>query len=150
MKTNSKESPNIQWLQGVCIVPVNITETTKTEDEISYNWERIDLPDNGTNRNKTDVQLITEAINSWLNTEKRLRLDAGFLVGEVLFDSDINARLAYTELAMALQADPTYTTPWKASDGVWVTMDAGLYAQVYAAGKAHIQSVFTWLAEKSE
>lgn len=149
MKTNSKEYPAVQWLQGVVICPVKITEKTNEDGEVSYDWERVDLPATSVNRQKTDDQLISEATSQWANAEKKAMLDAGFMVDGTLFDSDTNARLAYAELAMALQADPVYTTPWKASDGVWVTMNAELYAQVYAAGKEHVQSVFAWLADQS-
>lgn len=45
---------------------------------------------------------------------------------------------------MKLHADPEFSTAWKASDGVWVTMNAELFSQVYAAGAAHIAACFAW------
>ena len=83
-----------------------------------------------------------------IQNEKSRARDAGFLVGGVLFDSDAGARLAYLELENKLSSDPTFTTSWKASDGVWVTMDATLYAQVKAAGTAHISACFAWQAAR--
>jgi FMN phosphatase YigB (HAD superfamily) len=83
-----------------------------------------------------------------IQTEKSRARDAGFFVDGVLFDSDSAARVAYLELAMRLQAEPTFSTAWKASDGVWVTMDATLYAQVKAAGTAHISACFAWQAAR--
>lgn len=80
-----------------------------------------------------------------LNQEKKSRLNAGFDLDDVHYDYDINARIAYRELADELREDPSYITPWKASEGIWVTMDATLYSQVKQAGKAHIASVFAWL-----
>ena len=77
MKSNSKESPNIQWLQGLCIVPVNITETTNEEGETSYNWERIDLPDNSINRAKTDAKLQTEANKIYAKVQQEETLKTG-------------------------------------------------------------------------
>ena len=79
-----------------------------------------------------------------LQGEKSRARDGGFTVGGVLFDSDEAARVAYLELAMKLQADPAFSTAWKASDGVWVTMNAELFSQVYAAGAAHIAACFAW------
>lgn len=145
MKSNSKEYPTVQWLQGVCIVPVNITEKTNEEGEVSYDFTRIDLPDNSTNRNKTAAELVRESTLLWLSEEKKTRLTAGFLVGDTLFDSDSNARLAYAELAMKFQSVPTFTKQWKAANDVWVAMDATMFAQVMVAGEAHITSVFAWL-----
>lgn len=74
--------------------------------------------------------------------------DAGFDVGGVHFDSDASARISYGELSDMLKTDPAYTTPWRASSGAWVTMDATLYAQVQAAGAAHLQGVFAWQAAR--
>lgn len=83
-----------------------------------------------------------------IQAEKNRARDGGFPVGGVLFDSDAGARLAYLELENKLSSDPTFTTSWKASDGVWVTMDAMLYAQVKAAGTAHISACFAWQAAR--
>lgn len=70
--------------------------------------------------------------------------DGGFVVDGVRFDSDLAARTAYAELAIAMQQDPAFSTRWRASEGQWVTMDAALFQQVYAAGRAHIESCFAW------
>jgi hypothetical protein len=83
-----------------------------------------------------------------IQAEKSRARDAGFLVGGVLFDSDAGASLAYLELENKLAADASYATSWKASDGVWVTMDAALYGQVKAAGTAHIAACFAWQAAR--
>lgn len=93
-----------------------------------------------------------------INEGKNQALDAGFttyvMEGEfpvaVLFDSDAKARLAYLELATKLGQDQAYSTPWKASRGQWVTMDAALFAQVMVAGEAHIQACFAWQAAREQ
>ena len=77
MKTESKESPTVQWLQGVCIVPVNITTKTNEEGEISYDWDRIDLPANSVNRQKTNEQLQAEANKIYAKTQQTETLTAG-------------------------------------------------------------------------
>lgn len=82
-----------------------------------------------------------------IQTRKVQARDGGFLVNGVRFDSDGAARIAYIELAMRLQASATFSTAWKASDGVWVTMNAALYAQVAAAGEAHVSAAFARQAE---
>ena len=79
-----------------------------------------------------------------IHAEKNRARDGGFVVGGVLYDSDLPARTSYAELAIAMQADPALTTRWKASDGVWVAMDLALFQQVYAAGRAHIEACFAW------
>ena len=70
-------------------------------------------------------------------------------MGDNLFDSEAEARVSYLELSMKLQADPTFSTQWKASSGVWVEMDAALYGQVATDGEAHIAGVFAWQATQS-
>lgn len=79
-----------------------------------------------------------------IHAEKNRIRDAGFLVDGVLFDSDLPARTSYAELAIALQQDPSLTLRWKASPGVWVTMDAALFAKVYATGRKHLEACFAW------
>lgn len=74
--------------------------------------------------------------------------DGGFLVDGVLFDSDPAARTSYLELAMRFQVDPAFSTRWKASAGVWVEMNATLFARVQAAGTAHMQAAFAWQATR--
>ena len=93
-----------------------------------------------------------------VNEGKNRALDAGFLftVGEgedaraILFDSDAKARLAYLEFATKLGQDQSYSTPWKASRGQWVTMDAALFADLQPAYEAHIQACFAWQAEREQ
>ena len=85
-----------------------------------------------------------------IHAEKNRARDGGFIVDGVLFDSDLPARTSYAELAIAIQQDPTPTTRWKASDGVWVDMDATLFQKVYAAGRAHIEACFAWQEAKEQ
>lgn len=79
-----------------------------------------------------------------IHAEKNRARDGGFIVGGVLFDSDLPARTSYAELALAFQQSPDMATRWKASDGVWVDMNLALFSQVYAAGRAHIEACFAW------
>jgi hypothetical protein len=83
-----------------------------------------------------------------INDGKNLALDGGFYHDGVLFDSDTKARLAYLELSLKLSQDATYTTAWKASTGVWVTMDATLFMALQPAYEAHIQACFGWQAAR--
>lgn len=106
----------------------------------------------------TPLQDLFAAKMEAINQGKNQALDAGFLftVGEgeearaVLFDSDAKARLAYLELATKLGQDQAYSTPWKASRGQWVTMDAALFADLQPAYEAHIQACFAWQAEREQ
>jgi hypothetical protein len=83
-----------------------------------------------------------------VNDAKNATLDGGFIHDGKLFDSDSKARLAYLELSLKLSQDATYSTPWKASTGVWVTMDAALFAALQPAYEAHIQACFGWQAAR--
>jgi hypothetical protein len=83
-----------------------------------------------------------------IRTEKRRARDAGFDVEGMQFDSDAAARIAYLELAKNLGNDPTYSTRWRASEGIWTTMGAALFAKVEAGLKAHIAAVFAWQAAR--
>ena len=83
-----------------------------------------------------------------INAAKNTHLDGGFLHNGVLFDSDSKARLAYLEFAHKLSTQATYSTPWKASTGQWVTMDATLFAALQPAYEAHISACFAWQAER--
>lgn len=95
-----------------------------------------------------DVEALAATKLALIQAAKVAARDAGFEVAGVLYDSDLSARVAYRELSDELADDETYTTSWKASEGVWVTMDAALYAQVYATGKAHVAAVFAWQAAR--
>lgn len=123
-------------------------------------WELVDPPQEG----PTDPEYIPSleevltAKMDAINEGKNRALDSGFMfaVGEgeeareVLFDSDAKARLAYLELAVKLGQNPAYATPWKASRGQWVTMDAALFAALQPAYEAHIQGCFAWQAAREQ
>lgn len=104
------------------------------------------------------LQALVASKLKTINEGKNRALDGGFAftIGEgeeariVLFDSDAKARLAYLELALKLGQDPAYSTPWKASRGQWVTMDAALFAALQPAYEAHIQGCFAWQAAREQ
>lgn len=85
-----------------------------------------------------------------INNGKNATLDGGFIHDGVLFDSDSKARLAYLELSLKLGQDAAYSTPWKASAGQWVTMDAALFAALQPAYEAHIAGCFAWQAAREQ
>lgn len=139
----SKDYPTIKRLRGKILVPQNIT-TFETEDGTFYSYDELWIDDSGHDVSTLEgCKLVLLGI---AGSKKKQLLDGGFELNGTLFDSDINARMAYAELGMKFQASPTYSTQWKASPGVWVTMDATLYAQIASAGEAHISGIFAWLA----
>ncbi|WP_419174396.1 DUF4376 domain-containing protein [Desulfosediminicola sp.] len=79
---------------------------------------------------------------------RRQKQYGGFDVEGTKYDSDTVAQLAYTKLEAHLKENPAYTVRWKASDGVWVDMDATLFAKVTTAEKAHIALCFAWQEAK--
>lgn len=110
-------------------------------------WEVYDLPltpEEYTQKLDTLKAQKREAVQRG----KVIARDGGFDIDGTHYDSDLPARMSYNELAVRLQQNPTYSTPWKASEGQWVTMDAPLYASVVTHGEAHMTAVFTWQATK--
>lgn len=99
------------------------------------------------------VEIKTQKF-SQLQIKKHTLRDAGFRVdvngNSILFNSDINARVAYNELALQFQYNPAFTTFWKASDEAWLEMNLELYQTVIAAGKTHIENCFSWQAQKEQ
>jgi len=95
-----------------------------------------------------DIGEIASAKLAAINNGKNVALDGGFTHNEILFDSDSKARLAYLEFAHKLSTSPLYSTPWKASTGQWVTMDATLFSALQPAYEQHIQSCFAWQAAR--
>lgn len=87
--------------------------------------------------------LVQEKANV-IQAEKKRGVDGGVMVDGVLFDSDQAARMAFIELGQRLAVNPAYSTRWKASMGVWVTMDAAMFAAVNAAGEVHVAQRFAW------
>ena len=101
-------------------------------------------------REKTENELVIDmkpSISLKIQEKKNEMRDGGFDVDGTHFDSDMSARVAYTELAMQIQENPSFTTVWKASEGVWVTMNAELFSKVATNGQACIQNAFTWQSE---
>ena len=99
---------------------------------------------------QVDIAALAQAKLAAINEGKNAALDSGFTHNGVLFDSDSKARLAYLELSLKLGQDATYSTPWKASAGVWVTMDAALFAAMQPAYEAHIAWCFAWQAAREQ
>jgi hypothetical protein len=141
-KVNSKEYPTIKYLQNKILVPVSITEATDEEGNNSYDYMQMEYEDTAANRRTISS---TQAELDYLNLLKKERLEAGFEVDGVLFDSDTTAELRYVQLSTKFQSDPTYSVDWKASEGTWVTMNATLFASVLAAFEAHIAATYAWL-----
>ena len=85
--------------------------------------------------------------------EKSKARDAGVYINvdgrDVLFDTDVNARMAYADFYTAVKEDPLFKVDyWKASTGEWICMDAAMYQKVRAAGTAHIMAIHNWQSKK--
>jgi len=146
--------------QPICNYNQFIRETTPiltNKGWYEQNWEVVSFSD--TMESEEYQTFETNYINNLksqklkqIQERKNVMRDAGFYVKvddvDTLFDSDTSARIAYTEIAMQLQNNPEFTTMWKASSGVCVTMNATLFQSVMIAGKTHIESCFAWQANK--
>lgn len=85
-----------------------------------------------------------------VKTKRKEKQGSNFSINGVWFHSDYEARLAYQELRSTLELDPGFTTRWKAMHGVWVDMDAALFASILSVGQAHLQQCFEWEEGKQE
>jgi hypothetical protein len=95
-------------------------------------------------------KLKNQKLNEVNNEKNRVR-ETGVIIDNILFDSDKNAYDAYARFAIRVITDPTYVTEnWKASDGVWVTMDATLLSKLINALSVKETLAFNWLKAKQE
>ncbi len=100
--------------------------------------------------NQSEIDALFAEKMAAIQAGKVRAMDGGFVHAGTLYDSDANARLAYLELSVKLGQDATYTTPWKASTGVWVTMTAALFAALQTTYEAHIAACFAWQAAREQ
>ncbi len=92
-----------------------------------------------------DMDRAKAAVKEAVQAEKKNVRDGGVTVDGTLFDTDAMARISYQEFAGKVAADASYTDPsWRASKGVFVTMDAALYAKVSAACEQLLANVYAW------
>lgn len=76
-------------------------------------------------------------------------LSNGETVDSVLFDSDVEARVAYLDFRGELALNPDYTIPeWKASENTFVVMDSSVLAKLNTAGKELLTNLFIWQKER--
>lgn len=98
-----------------------------------------------------ELRKTTPTIESLLiaiEAEKKQIKDGGFILDDILFDSDNAAQIAYLQVQVKLSLNPSYTTQWKASSGVWVTMDVTLFAKIMTAIEEHSAKCFAWQEAK--
>jgi hypothetical protein len=119
----------------VNLITGEVTQREMTQEEIAA----LPVPDIGE---------IAQAKLAAINDGKNTALDGGFTHEGAYYDSDLKARTAYLELDTEIRVNPTYTTPWKASRGVWVAMDKTLYDALRVSYKAHISACFAWQAAR--
>lgn len=97
-----------------------------------------------------NIDLAKAELMKEVQAEKKRIKDGGFIVNGTLFDSDDTANIAYLQFNSKLNANPEYEANWKASSGVWVTMNASLFAEVVSAIEAHYYACFAWQAAKEQ
>jgi len=84
-----------------------------------------------------------------LKTKKKELREEGITVNGILFDTDLEARIAYLELMIKFMMDPSYVVQdWKASDGVWVQMDKTTFDSLVAAWEVKLGNIFTFVKTK--
>ena len=77
-----------------------------------------------------------------LQTEKVRRRDAGLTIDGILWDTDANAQVMYTQFAVELLSNPSVVVAdWKASSGVFAPMDAATFQRIRAAWADHCTSI---------
>ena len=96
-----------------------------------------------------DIDLAKKDVYSAIQTEKKQVRDGGVTIDDVLFDTDVNARISYQEFQSGLSADASYTVnAWRASNGNFVVMESGLFSQVITASETLRTAVFEWQKAK--
>ncbi len=92
-----------------------------------------------------DLHAAQTAVKETIHEGKKQARDAGVTVDGILFDTDISARVSYQDFQAELSLDPDYVVDkWRASEGIFVKMDAALYTKVKAAGKKLLTDVYAW------
>jgi hypothetical protein len=78
-----------------------------------------------------------------LQAEKVKRRDAGIVINDILWDTDANAQIMYTQFAtVGLAADPAMVVEnWKASPGVFTEMSAAVIYSIIPKWIAHSSSI---------
>ena len=78
-----------------------------------------------------------------LQTEKVRRRDAGIVIDGILWDTDANAQIMYTQFAtVGLGSDPAMVVVnWKASPGVFTAMSAAVIYSIIPRWIAHSSSI---------
>lgn len=104
---------------------------------------------------KTEQEIKKEAtqkkINELLEIKRVYKDETGIIIDGVKFDTDLKARVAYSELRLKFSTNPDYYTPnWKASDGNWVTMNLTLFNKVISVLEQRLESIFTFVKNKEE
>ena len=77
-----------------------------------------------------------------LQAAKVRRRDAGLTIDGILWDTDANAQVMYTQFAVELLSNPSVVVDdWKASSGVFAPMDAATFQRIRAAWADHCTSI---------
>jgi len=95
------------------------------------------------------VAEVQVEVLSKLVEEKRKIKSEGLLIDGVLFDTDEYSRLAYMELMFKFIMNPAYVVnDWKASEGVWITMNKSIFDKLMTAWELKMTSLFTFVKMK--
>lgn len=95
-------------------------------------------------------EMVIERKLQEVQVEKSRVLNSGFMHGGILYDSDEAARIAYGMLGLKFLQTPSYSTSWKASGEIWVTMTVVLFAAVQVSYEQHMTDCFAWQAQKQQ
>lgn len=95
------------------------------------------------------VEEVAQEVLSKLAEEKRKIKSEGITVEGILFDTDEYARLAYMELMFKFIMNPLYVVAdWKASEGVWISMDKSMFDKLMTEWELKMTSLFTFVKTK--
>lgn len=107
------------------------------------------LAEGGVPESAQTVDEVRQEALAKLNSEKRKIKTEGVTVEGVKFDTDEESRIAYLELMIKFMINPEYTVnDWKASDGVWVTMNKSMFDKLVTAWEARLTSLFSFVKVK--
>lgn len=131
----------IRKLDGACI-PV-------CEGNVDYQGFKQWKLEGGVPEEAEGVEEVRSEVLGKLRKEKLDVRSEGILVDDILFDTDVEARLAYLELMFKFMMNPEYVVEnWKASEGVWVIMNKSMFDKLVLAWEGRLTSLFSFVREK--
>ena len=140
MKTNSKDYPTIQRLQGKILVPTNINLSTNEEGEESYNYWQVSFP---LTSKLSNAELTAEANKEYAKLSQTEILEAGCPTSlGFRIDCMDNNKTDFDQTLGLISVYPAMTTVLvRDYDNVNHTITVAQYKQMCLELGAHVMAI---------